>query len=42
VPFLKDVPGLGYLFRSSNMRRQSRELIIFVTPRIVGATAKNE
>src|SRR6266850_787771 len=30
VPFLKDLPLLGMLFRSDNMVRQNRELIIFV------------
>jgi type IV pilus assembly protein PilQ len=35
VPFLKDVPLLGMLFRSSNNVHQNRELIIFVTPRLV-------
>ena len=35
VPLLKDLPLLGFLFRSSNTVHQNRELIIFVTPRIV-------
>jgi len=35
VPVLKDIPLTGALFRSSNSVKQSRELIIFVTPRIV-------
>jgi type IV pilus assembly protein PilQ len=41
VPLLKDLPLLGFLFRSSNNVLQSRELIIFVTPRIVGPVASN-
>jgi len=41
VPLLKDIPLLGMLFRSTNSVRQNRELIIFVTPRIVAATASN-
>ena len=39
VPILKDVPIVGILFRSSNTVRQNRELIIFVTPRILAEMA---
>lgn len=35
VPLLKDLPLLGSLFRSSSTSTEERELIIFVTPRIV-------
>ncbi|HEY6867427.1 MAG TPA: type IV pilus secretin PilQ [Candidatus Eisenbacteria bacterium] len=35
VPILKDFPIIGILFRSSNTSRQNRELIIFVTPRLL-------
>jgi type IV pilus assembly protein PilQ len=35
VPLLKDLPLLGNLFRSTSKVRQNRELIIFVTPRLV-------
>jgi type IV pilus secretin PilQ/predicted competence protein len=35
VPYLKDVPVLGHLFRSSDTREEKRELLVFVTPRIV-------
>ena len=35
VPLLKDLPIIGALFRSSNTSHQSRELIIFVTPRLL-------
>jgi type IV pilus assembly protein PilQ len=41
VPVLKDMPLLGYLFRSTSQVRQNRELIIFVTPRVVAASASN-
>ena len=41
VPFLKDIPIVGYLFSSTSTVRQNRELIIFVTPRIVSAVASN-
>jgi type IV pilus assembly protein PilQ len=36
VPVLKDVPLLGPLFRYEAKNKQKRELIIFVTPKIVG------
>ena len=41
LPYLKDLPLLGALFRSNSNVRQNRELIIFVTPRLVGMTASN-
>jgi type IV pilus assembly protein PilQ len=39
IPLLKDIPLLGVLFRSDNVIKQNRELIIFVTPRIVSDIA---
>ena len=39
VPLLKDLPLVGMLFRSSNTSHQSRELIIFVTPRLLADLA---
>jgi type IV pilus assembly protein PilQ len=41
IPLLKDIPLLGMLFRSSNVVHQNRELIIFVTPKIVNSMASN-
>jgi type IV pilus secretin PilQ/predicted competence protein len=35
VPFLKDVPFLGYLFRSQLTDNQDEELLFFITPRII-------
>ncbi|GJM44621.1 MAG: hypothetical protein DHS20C21_14630 [Gemmatimonadota bacterium] len=37
VPYLKDVPVLGHLFKSTNDVKEQRELLIFVTPRIIRA-----
>lgn len=34
VPGLGDLPILGHLFKSSNFRDQSTELVLFVTPKI--------
>jgi type IV pilus assembly protein PilQ len=39
VPLIKDIPLLGMFFRSSNNTRTNRELIIFVTPRLVESMA---
>jgi type IV pilus assembly protein PilQ len=39
VPILKSVPILGHLFRTSDVRKENRELMIFVTPRIVHGSA---
>jgi type IV pilus assembly protein PilQ len=41
VPLLKDIPLVGMLFRSENKIKQNRELIIFVTPKIIQTTASN-
>ena len=35
VPFLGDIPGVGFLFRSTNSTSNKAELLIFVTPRIL-------
>ncbi|HMI30116.1 MAG TPA: type II and III secretion system protein, partial [Candidatus Limnocylindrales bacterium] len=39
IPILMDVPLLGNLFRSTSTTKQKRELLIFVTPKILGDTA---
>ena len=38
VPLLGDVPILGQLFRSTKYQRQQTELVVLVTPRLVGPT----
>jgi type IV pilus assembly protein PilQ len=35
IPFLADVPVLGWLFKSKNTTKEKNELMIFLTPRIV-------
>lgn len=35
VPFLKDIPILGYLFKSQQEKNSRNELLIFLTPRIL-------
>jgi len=41
VPYLKDIPIVKYLFSSTTEVKQKRELIIFVTPRLINAVASN-
>jgi type IV pilus assembly protein PilQ len=36
VPLLGDLPLLGYIFRTTNTVNNKRELLIFVTPKILG------
>jgi type IV pilus assembly protein PilQ len=35
VPFLGDLPGLGYLFKQTTRSSEKTELLIFLTPRVV-------
>lgn len=35
VPFLKDIPALGYLFRSSSDSKQRKELIVLIRPTVL-------
>lgn len=35
VPFFKDIPGLGELFKSSGRARRKRNLIVFITPTVI-------
>jgi len=35
VPYLKDIPLLGWLFKSNNQSKTKTELLIFITPKIV-------
>ena len=39
VPFLGSLPILGYLFRNTNDTNERRELLIFITPKIVQQTS---
>lgn len=39
VPLLKDIPGLGYAFKSRDITKRRTELIIFLTPRIIRSDA---
>jgi type IV pilus assembly protein PilQ len=37
VPFLKNLPLIGGLFRQTSEVKEKRELLIFVTPRIINS-----
>ncbi len=36
VPYLMDIPFIGYLFKSNTKTKTKTELLIFITPRILG------
>jgi type IV pilus secretin PilQ/predicted competence protein len=36
LPFLKDIPGLGWLFRDVNRTDSREDLLVFLTPRVLG------
>ena len=40
VPLLGDIPGLGAFFRSKSLDKTKRDLLIFLTPTIVGPEAQ--
>jgi type IV pilus assembly protein PilQ len=40
VPLLGDVPILGYIFRTTTATNNKRELLIFVTPKILSEGVK--
>jgi type IV pilus assembly protein PilQ len=39
VPFFGDIPLIGWLFKTKTVREEKRELLIFITPRIVNQEA---
>ena len=41
VPLLGDLPGVGNLFKNKTRRDNRSELLIFITPRVLGRTAIN-
>lgn len=40
IPFLSDIPVLGYAFRQNTKRETHQELLIFVTPKIIKDSLK--
>ena len=41
VPYLKDIPVLGWLFKFSRLQKDFEELIVFITPHIMTAGSKD-
>jgi type II secretory pathway component GspD/PulD (secretin) len=35
LPYLRDTPGLGWLFRSRSNARVKSELLVFITPKLI-------
>ena len=35
VPFLQDIPLMGWLFKSNSKQKTKSELLIFITPKVV-------
>ncbi len=42
VPFLKDIPLIGYLFKSTETKVEKKDLIIFITPYIIDVDENGE
>ena len=38
VPVLSDLPFIGKIFQSTSIDKEQRELLIFITPNVVGYT----
>jgi type IV pilus assembly protein PilQ len=41
VPYLKDVPVLGWLFKNQRVQKDFEELMVFITPRLTSAGSAN-
>ena len=41
IPYLKDVPVLGWLFKNWRIQKDFEELVVFITPRIASAGSEN-
>jgi type IV pilus secretin PilQ/predicted competence protein len=41
VPYLKDIPALGWLFKKSSWQKDFEELVVFITPRVLAAGSEN-
>ena len=39
VPFLGDLPGVGYLFKSRTRSAEKQEMLVFITPKMVSEKA---
>jgi len=41
VPYLKDIPYIGWLFKNWRVQKEFEELIVFITPRIAAAGSEH-
>jgi type IV pilus assembly protein PilQ len=41
VPYLKDIPILGWLFKNQRLQKDFEELMVFITPRLTSAGSTN-
>ncbi|HKY08419.1 MAG TPA: type IV pilus secretin PilQ, partial [Candidatus Binatia bacterium] len=41
VPYLKDIPVVGWLFKKSSWQKDFEELVVFITPRVLTAGSEN-
>jgi type IV pilus secretin PilQ/predicted competence protein len=41
VPYLKEIPVLGWLFKKASWKKDFEELVVFITPRILAAGSEN-
>lgn len=41
IPWIKDIPVLGWLFKNATWRKEFAELMVFITPRISSAGSEN-
>jgi type IV pilus assembly protein PilQ len=41
VPYLKEIPVLGWLFKKASWQKDFEELVVFITPRIMAAGSEN-
>jgi type IV pilus assembly protein PilQ len=41
IPYLKDIPVLGWLFKKASWQKDLEELVIFITPRIVATGSES-
>jgi len=41
VPYLKDIPVLGWLFKKASWQKDFEELVVFITPRVIASGSEN-
>ncbi|HEX9442812.1 MAG TPA: type II and III secretion system protein, partial [Candidatus Binatia bacterium] len=41
IPWLKDIPVFGWLFKNRSWNKDYEELIVFITPRVIAAGSEN-